>query len=380
MRRFYVMLYGVTALSQVPVALGVLLLVGGTVGWVAGGVVALLVVGLFIGRVRIAQWDEPISTLRRHALEEPYFVHWCASLLALVLFVLVAPSVLWTGWSVLAVAAAVYAFALPFAVWGVLVRRRWVRVRELTIPVARLPAAFDGYRVAQLSDLHVGSHCPRERVDRWVERVNALSVDLVALTGDYVTSGVRYHEDIAGALGELSAADGVFAVMGNHDYYGDGEPLMTLMREGGIRLLRNEHVRVHRGEEALVVAGVDDIYTKRIDIDATMEGIALGETVLMLAHDPRSFPELAERGCSLVLSGHTHWGQVGVPFLSALFNYARLMTPYHADRHTLGDAELYVHPGLGTTGPPVRLGTAPELTVITLRCRTENLAPEAADR
>lgn len=367
MRRFYIFLYGVTALAQLPFVGGVAHVAGAAWGWGLGAAMGVTLVVLFYGRVKIAQWDRPISAWQRHLFEEPYFVHWCASLLSLTLAVVAVPVALALGRSVPEACLFCYLSAVPFAVWGVIVRRRWVRVREIHVAVAGLPAAFDGYRIAQLSDLHVGSHCPRTRVDRWVRRVNALGVDLVALTGDYVTSGVRFHEDIAAALGALEAKDGVFAVMGNHDYYGDGEPLMTLLVERGIRLLRNEATQLVRDEAIVHLAGVDDIYTKRIDIEAATRDIPCGAPMLMLAHDPVSFPELARRGCSLVLSGHTHWGQIGVPWLSSSLNYARFMTRYAAGRYELDGSTLYVSPGLGTTGPPVRLGTWPEIAIVTLR-------------
>jgi predicted MPP superfamily phosphohydrolase len=145
---------------------------------------------------------------------------------------------------------------------------------------------------------------------------------------------------------------------------------MTLLREAGIRLLRNERVEVSREDATVVVAGVDDVFTKRIDIEEATAGVDGAGAVLMLAHDPRSFPELAQRGCSLVLSGHTHWGQVAVPWLASSLNYSRLVTKYASGRHHLDGCELYVNPGLGTTGPPVRLGTWPEITIIRLRCRS----------
>lgn len=375
MRRFYIFLYGVTALAQLPFVAGVACVAGSPWGWAAGAAVAVALVVLFYGRVKIAQWDRHISAWQRHLLEEPYFVHWCASLLSLTVAVVAVPIALLAGREVTEACLFCYLFALPFAVWGVVIRRRWVRVRNIDVELASLPRAFEGYRIAQLSDLHVGSHCPRSRVEAWVRRVNGLDVDLVALTGDYVTSGVRYHEDIAAALGGLAARDGVYAVMGNHDYYGDGEPLMTLLAERGIRLLRNEATQLARGDAIVHLAGVDDIYTKRIDIDAATRGLLPGAPLVMLAHDPASFPELARRGCSLVLSGHTHWGQIGVPWLADSLNYARLMTRHAAGRYELDGATLYVSPGLGTTGPPVRLGTWPEITLVTLRAAGPDIRP-----
>ena len=143
--------------------------------------------------------------------------------------------------------------SIAVAAFAVVVRRRWLRVRELDVAVPGLPPAFDGYRIAQLSDLHIGSYCPRGRAERWVRRANALAADAVALTGDYVTSGVAFHRTIASVLSGLHARDGVFAVMGNHDYFGDGEPLASLLREGGVRVLRNERATVERGKDGRVV-------------------------------------------------------------------------------------------------------------------------------
>jgi uncharacterized protein len=372
MRRFFVLLWGVTFVAQLPVAVaaGTLAVARGADAWLAwlgAAALGLATTAAFRGRVQLARHDRPISTARRLLIEEPYFVHWCAALMGLPFSVVVVPLLLLLGQPLWLAAGASYLALLPVAFWGVVIRRRWLRVREIEVPIAGLGAAFDGYRIAQLSDLHVGSHCPEARVRRWVEEVNALGVDLVALTGDYVTSGVRFHEQIARPLGALTPRDAVIAVMGNHDYFGEGEPLMSLLRARGVELLRNEHRVIERGDDALCIVGVDDIYTRRIDIERTMAARPEGLPVVALAHDPKSFPELARRGAQLVLSGHTHWGQVGLPWLGHRYNYAATVYRYHAGRYQADGATLYVHPGLGTTGPPVRLGTWPEIAVITLR-------------
>jgi predicted MPP superfamily phosphohydrolase len=365
MRPFLVKLYALTALLHLPFTLIVqraaVALDLPAPWWVAGGTALSLAVA-FHWRVALARRDRPISTARMILLEEPYFVHWSALSAAPLFYPL---ALVAFDWSDALIAS--YLFAVALGLWSVVARRRIVRVRHVDVEVRGLNAAFDGYRVAQMSDLHLGSMCPRSRVESWVRRVNDLDVDLVALTGDYVTSGVRFHEDIARALGGLRARDGVYAVMGNHDYYGDGEPLMTLLREQGITLLNNEHTTIERDAARLGLAGVDDCYTKRIDIDRTFDGCDSKQPLLVLAHDPKSFPELAERGADLVLSGHTHWGQIAVPWLARHFNYARLIARHHAGLYRQGDATLYVSPGLGTTGPPLRLGTWPEITVLELR-------------
>jgi uncharacterized protein len=269
-----------------------------------------------------------------------------------------------------AVALVSYGVGLSLSVWGVFFRRRLVRVRTLDVPIVGLDRAFDGYRIAQLSDLHIGGLWPRSRAEGWVRRANALEADLVALTGDYVTSGTAFHEDIAAVLSALRARDGAIAVMGNHDYFGGGEPLVSLLRAAGVAVLRNERWTLSRGAAKVTFAGVDDTWTRRADVKRTMEGRDADAPVIALAHDPKLFPELADSGAALVLSGHTHWGQIAMPFFPTRLNLSSRSYRYHAGIYTRGDATLYVHPGLGTTGPPVRLGAAPEITILRLRCES----------
>jgi uncharacterized protein len=391
MRRFWIILYTFTVLSHVPFALGAryALEQAGAPGaaWLALLTGATLV-ALLRGVVRRGMVDAPVHAWKRWLFYEPYYVHWCAALMASFLFLPAlalsfAGGLLREGFAgasaaaqgaaggqlapIGALAAGSYAIALALCGFGVFVRRRWLRVRTLDVPVAGLSPAFDGYRIAQLSDIHIGSLLSRRRAERWVDQTNALDVDLVALTGDYVTSGEAFHGDIAEVLGRLRARDRVVAVMGNHDYFGDGEALVTALRAGGVTVLRNERLELERGGERLTLAGVDDTWTRRADVDRTLSGRDPASPAVVLAHDPALFPALAELGASVVLSGHTHWGQLGAPFLSARYNMARLAHRYHADVYREGRATLYVHPGMGTTGPPIRLGVAPEVTVLRLR-------------
>lgn len=379
MRRFWIALYTLTAIAHAPFALGLArALSRASFPWptLGAALLSIAAVTLLRGRVARARMDEPIARWKLHLVEEPFYVHWCATVVGAPLFlvgalVIIARHLLGASGSITAqlgdLAVATYLAALALSFYGVMVRRRWVRVRTLSISVPGLGVAFDGYRIAQLSDLHIGGLGPRRHAERWVARVNALDVDLVALTGDYVTSGTAFHHDIAAALTPLRARDGVVAVMGNHDYFGDGEPMMSLLRGGGVTVLCNEHRTVARGDDRLVIVGVDDTYTRRADIERALAGRDEGLPVVALAHDPQLFRELARRGVALVLSGHTHWGQLALPFVAERVNLSRLSYRYHAGLYTSGASTLYVHPGLGTTGPPVRLGAPPEITVLCLR-------------
>jgi predicted MPP superfamily phosphohydrolase len=351
-------------------------LAGGAPPWLAIAIAPLMSLNLPL-MLRRARWDRPITRWRRLLIDEPTYVHVLAlvatpvtTLLATLLALVagqIAPASLLTRAGLGRVCLLGYVLALAVALWGVVVRRRWVRVTRIEVVLPRLDPAFDGYRVAQLSDLHIGSSCPKERAAGWVRRVNALAVDAVVLTGDYVTTGVRFHHDIASTLAPLRATDGVFAIMGNHDYFGDGEPLLGLLRAAGIRVLQNEHAVVERGAARLVIAGVDDRYTERTDVERALRGVDAQLPLVALAHDPRAFPELAARGAGLTLSGHTHWGQLALPFAAARFNLARLLARFSAGSYHQGEALLYVSSGLGTTGVPVRLGAAPEIVVFRLR-------------
>ncbi len=378
MRRFWIALYSLTALTHVPFAVAVARALSRASLPLPALFAALLstsAVILLRGRVANMRMDGPIARWRLYLVEEPFYVHWCATVVSAPLFALgalliIARHLLHASGSITGeigdLAICAHLAALPLSFYGVVVRRRWVRVRTIEISVPGLGSAFEGYRIAQLSDLHIGGLGPRRRAARWVRRANALDVDLVALTGDYVTSGTAFHHDIAAVLTELRARDGVFAVLGNHDYFGEGEPMISMLRRGGVTVLRNEHRTISRGDDRLVVAGVDDTYTRRADIARALRGREPGLPVVALAHDPQLFTELARSGAALVLSGHTHWGQLALPFLAERVNLSRLSYRYHAGLYSSGASTLYINPGLGTTGPPVRLGAPPEITVLRL--------------
>ena len=194
-----------------------------------------------------------------------------------------------------------------------------------------------------------------------------MGADLVAVTGDLITSGDGYVGPVAAALGRLRAPDGVFACMGNHDYFTDGEALARALERGGISVLRNRGVTVARGEARLYVAGVDDTWTARHDVAGAMADRPAGVPAVLLAHDPNLFPSAAANRADLVLSGHTHGGQFAVPGFARRWNLARVVTAFTSGLYHADGATLYVNRGLGTTGPPIRVGARPEIAVLTLR-------------
>ena len=321
-----------------------------------------------------AFWGAP-GRLRLYLVLWPFFLWWTTSLM----FALVVPVAFALRALIPASTAVTLATAMILAVLAAaLALRQRPRVRAREVVIAGLPQAFDGFRVAQISDLHCGPFASGARVDGWVAAVNRLEPDLIAVTGDLIASGAAYVPVVAASLGKLRAPDGVFACMGNHDYFTDGDVLAPALERAGLTLLRNRGLEVRRRGAAIWVAGVDDTWTRRNDLDRALVGRPPEAPVVLLAHDPELFPEAAGRGVDLTLSGHTHGGQVGVPFLARKLNMARLMTRFTTGFYRIGEATLYVNRGLGTTGPPVRLAVAPEIALLTLR-RAERAAATAAD-
>ncbi|MGH7297608.1 MAG: metallophosphoesterase, partial [Polyangiaceae bacterium] len=375
--RFVRILVGVTIAMHVPVMLAVVELarrLGSPYAWPIGFAWAAAGVALFFGRVRSMMPDRKRSPAAVRFIDVPYFVHWCAALWTLLLSVpltLVVPLVdLARGAAVsvpMTAYLAAYASGLALGAYGVLVRRRWFRVVEREVRVPGLDPALDGLRVAHLSDLHVGMLTPKAWAQAWSRAANRLKPHVAVVTGDMVTSGVDFHEDIADALGELRAELGVFSSMGNHDYFGEGEPLVSLLEGRGIRVLRNGGLVVERGGGRLWLAAIDDTWTRRDDLELALRDRPAGMPTVLLAHDPARFDQAADAGVELVLSGHTHGGQVAVPFLAKTLSLSSLAHQYNMGFYTRGRSTLYVHPGLGTTGPPIRIGAAPEVTLLILR-------------
>ena len=315
--------------------------------------------------------DAPRSWVRAQLIDRVYLAHWSATFLAL--FALV-PAAL-VALMLAAVASPHARLFAPFAAWvhgvllaagllGTALARRF-RVEQSTLEHACIPHAFDGYRVAHLSDLHVGTWTTG-LADGWIRETNALDADLVVVTGDLVTSGDRWLERIAEIIGAFRARDGVMVCFGNHDWFADGERLTDLLRARGVLVLRNTSVVIERRGQTLVVGGVDDTWTGRANLDDLVANAARMPDIL-LAHDPDLFRAAAERGIPIMLSGHTHGGQVGLPFVPRLLNMAMLAHDYHLGLYKRGASLLYVSPGLGTSGPPLRLGVPAAIVVHQLR-------------
>jgi predicted MPP superfamily phosphohydrolase len=360
--RFLVMVVSLAIGFQIPLVAALAHFAGRVAPVVA--LPTLLTAGFLAGLLRgRTAWATP-GRARLYLLLWPFFIWWTLAWL----FGFAAPLALALAFVLHASTDAALIGALVAAGIGTaLSLHQRPRIRRRDVDIEGLPEAFDGYRIVQISDLHCGPFASGRRVARWVETANRLEPDLVAVTGDLIASGSAFIDVVARALGGLRARDGAFAAMGNHDYFGDGEAMVTALQAAGLTVLRNRGVELHRPAGAIYLAGVDDTWTRRHDLSRALAARPIGMPAVLLAHDPVLFPEAAERGVDLVLSGHTHGGQVAVPLLARKLNLARLITRFTNGVYKSGTSTLYVNRGLGTTGPPVRLAVAPEIAVLTLR-------------
>ncbi len=239
---------------------------------------------------------------------------------------------------------------------------------RVEIVLARWPPALDGFRIAQISDLHIGPILDRRFAQHLVDRIAALQPDLVAVTGDLVDGGVAQLAEEVAPLAALHAPRGVFFVTGNHDHYSGAAAWAAQAGKLGWRVLRNERIEIAVDGAVFDLAGVDDHRGDMIggeggeDLDAALAGRNPERACLLLAHDPSTFKRASKLGIDLQLSGHTHGGQIW-PFQW----FVRLAIPFVAGRYRRGDAELYVSRGTGFWGPPLRLFAPAEITEIVLR-------------
>jgi uncharacterized protein len=253
--------------------------------------------------------------------------------------------------------------------WSVAVEPDRLVVHRIEVPVRGLPRAFDGFRIAALSDVHAGApYVGREKLRQIVGTVNGLDPDTVVFLGDLVIHGVlggRFMEPEVSAaeLGRMRAPK--IAVLGNHDWRLDGRRVGRALEAAGFRVLDNDVTRVERGGDSVWFAGLADLKTRRPNIPGVLARVPPGDAVILLSHNPDVFPSVPTR-VGLTLAGHTHGGQVRLPFVGALAVPSRFGRRYVAGLVEEGDRRLFVTTGIGTSYVPVRLGVPPEIAEITL--------------
>jgi predicted MPP superfamily phosphohydrolase len=266
----------------------------------------------------------------------------------------------WAGAAAFVGAAGAAGYGGVFEAWDYELTETVVRVRDL-------PERFEGFRIVQVSDVHHGRLVPIEEVRRVVELANSARADMVALTGDYTTSLKRYVEPCAEALAGLRAPEGVWAVLGNHDHNTDGPLTRQALRRRGVEVLTNQNTTLRRGADVLQLAGADDWGWGKADFARAVQGLDKSKPTLMLSHEPVALDVPETRGVSLILSGHTHGGQVTLPVVGAPAAYVWKHLKYLRGMYEDEGTQLYVSRGTGMIGVPVRIGARPEVAVLRLQ-------------
>lgn len=251
------------------------------------------------------------------------------------------------------------------------------RLVRQQIPLRRLPAAFDGLTILQLSDFHYDPYFSATPIAAAVRMANELGPDLVVLTGDFVTSPVFHRSNLiqrsealiepcAEALRGLSAPFGVWAVLGNHDVFADPHHIMLCLRSAGIQILRNDAAPIEREGQRFWLSGIGDVLAGDSNLGKALRGIPQDDAVVLLAHEPDFADHAARFSVDLQLSGHSHGGQVCFPLLGPVY-LPHMARKYPIGLRQVGQLMLYTNVGIGTLIVPVRWNCPPEVTLITLR-------------
>jgi hypothetical protein len=248
------------------------------------------------------------------------------------------------------------------------------RIVRKDIALRRWPARMDGFTIALLSDFHYDPYCSVHPIRSAIGMVNDLHPDLIVLTGDFVSvpffgdpaAGASHAEPCAQLLRQMHAPHDLVAVMGNHDFFTDPDRVTDSLRATGIKVLANQSIAIERDGGRFWLSGVDDVMGKTADLDATLRTVPADEAVVLLAHEPDYADHVSRYAVDLQLSGHSHGGQVRLPFIRPLY-LPSLARKYIWGLYKIGGLTLYTNPGLGTVDIPVRLNCPPEITLLTLR-------------
>jgi len=267
---------------------------------------------------------------------------------------------------------------------------RNLELLKVKVRLKRLPSAFDGLKVGQITDIHAGPLVPPKLIRKGVDLIIARRPDLIVLTGDFVSGATkilwttyggfkqRHYNYCMEELGRLKAPLGVFAVLGNHDFWSGPEVAAKVARgleNIGVRVLRNEAVPIETESQHLYIAGVDDYWENSYSLTKALEGIPEDICRILLSHNPdvNQDVEFLKRRIDFIISGHTHGGQIVLPFVGAPYLPSPFGQKYRAGLVRDGERETFVSRGLGLFFVPVRLNCPPDVSVITLNREQDRL-------
>lgn len=260
--------------------------------------------------------------------------------------------------------------------YGRQIEPTWLEHTEHDVPVRDLAQPFHGFRIAQLSDFHGGHHLPSEYLHDVIRQTHDAKPDVITLTGDYIHKGYQHIDTVARILGQLKAPLGVFAVLGNHDFSvrnalgirrhrGLHQAVADALAQQGITVLRNQSITLKQGDATLSLAGIDDLWSGECDPQAALATVCPNTPRIILAHNPQTVDKLAGHRCDLMLSGHTHGGQVNWPGVGRLF-LGKQGRRFAAGMYQHGSTPVYVNKGVGF-GWRFRFQVRPELATFNLR-------------
>lgn len=244
-------------------------------------------------------------------------------------------------------------------------------ISETDIYIKDLPERFEGFRIAQLTDVHHSDILSIGEVRRVVELAQQTKPDMFVLTGDYSTTYRKYIEPCAEALSSLNAPEGVWAVLGNHDHYTDPELTTRALERNHIAVLNNKNTAIRRGPDFLQLSGIDDWSWNATDWPKAFAGLKKQVPTILLSHQPSVLELEQTKEVSLILSGHTHGGQIMLPLLGAPARFATKDLMYAQGLFHRDNTQLYVSSGTGVIGLPVRFGVRPEIAMLRLRRKTD---------
>ncbi len=258
------------------------------------------------------------------------------------------------------------AYVVGSSAHGVFLRSKYERL-EKTLLFPNLPRALNGLTIGLISDIHSGPYLSKDEIDEYVRVVNAWRPDIVFLPGDFVTIDPSEIYPVKESLRDLRAPLGVYGCLGNHEFYtGRPDDLTKELEDAGVRILRNENLRVRFNDTNFSLIGIDDL-RHGDNFPAAMSGVQGDDFKILLCHKPYFFPRAAESAIDLVLSGHTHGGQVVfVKVGDFALAPATFVSPYVAGLYEMGRSQMYVSRGVGTIGVPFRINCPPEVTKLIL--------------
>ena len=241
----------------------------------------------------------------------------------------------------------------------------WFEVTQIRIDLPKLDRAFDGYRIVQITDLHAGDGIDRAQLEKVVAAVNAQQPDLVVITGDHVSRLPRQHVELLDTLAKLQPRDLTISILGNHDVYNDPTPVRAAIKQAGITLLENRIYTIKRGIATLHIAGVGDVFAQQDKLDRVLAQLPATGAAVMLAHEPDFADEAAATGrFGLQLSGHSHGGQIRIPFYGGYL--PELAHKYPLGRYQVKDMVQYTSRGIGMIKLYARFNCRPEISVFNL--------------